>query len=330
MELTLHIGLPKTATTTLQKHVFPQIPFYQGKFSTFRKHPSHSWMVAESAFAAWWDNNASWQDEVRDWLDALDWAAQPRQFFSDERLLRWPVSGSLGSASRILDDEWADFTRTRPHPIVLFLDAIRKSSADGLRLRLIVTLRAQTEFLGSRYVQSARSMKRPSQEDFEEKVLLLLKHEDPFCDWFSLVEELRTILDPLDVLVLLHEDGLDKNIRSIYEFMMLACDPSATHNQRENGRGLGNRSWRFSSPRALDRLTRAFLIQTDRVVPDSWRTLRSFFFRILVFRRRFRFTRRELSLKISDELAERVREHYADSNGRLAHLLGRDLTELGY
>lgn len=85
-DLTFHIGLPKTGTSALQKHVFPSIPGYVGKFyGTHRTVHSRLSFHSEAWRRA--EGSAGWRREPESWLGRVRAAGVDRVFYSDEVLV---------------------------------------------------------------------------------------------------------------------------------------------------------------------------------------------------------------------------------------------------
>ena len=189
MSLVLHIGLPKTATTTLQRHIFPQHPGYCGKFGDGRPMSSCSWWPAH---LAWQRQSIGWQKVVESWASRV--AHGHSTFVSSEGLAQWPTSAiNRRGNSWPVDDNWANI-RVRPHPICEFLNVVQSGLDAGVPVKVVLTLRVQGAFLASLYAQQSGDMKQPSQSDFEAKVKRLLTENDSFCDWHALVDDVSSVI----------------------------------------------------------------------------------------------------------------------------------------
>ena len=337
-ELTLHIGLPKTATTTLQTHIFPQLPGYLGKYyGSDRLTRGALFVSGGEALSQWIKGSPRWPRAVEAWVESLGELGEAQPLLSDEALARWP-SELHGPSHWPLSDGWSDTLRVRPHPVIELLEAVRAAGrSNDLRVRVIVTLRNQPEFMGSLYAQLQGGMQRPGQADFEAKVEESLRRDDPFFDYASLVEELQQVVGGTDLLVLLHEDGLERNVARIAEFLDLPL--RATGLTRENVKSESAQAWKgawtdlpVTRRGPLGSLRKA----VDRRWPNSLGTLAPPLKRMLAgvdaaSARVVKPKRHEgVRIELSDELAERIRRHYGPSNERLALLLGRDLKALGY
>lgn len=324
----LHIGLPKTATTTLQKHIFPQFPSYRGKLADGRPLSSYEW----------WPAHWAWQQQAEGWQEVLSsWASSEEAniLLSSEGLTQWPLTGRFGSHSAWpVDDFYLASDRTRPHPVSHFLAAIRDSSPTGSAPKVIVSLRAQATFLASLYAEQARYMKRPSQRDFEAKVAALLAADDPFCDWHALLSDISATVGSENVCILLFEDSLLTNVRRIQDFMRFPFTLDSPI-VSENVRRLDTRTWVMTLSSSRGRFGRDSFLRgvLDLRHLASWRFQR--------FQSRFAGIKRYASqddrsanpvvtVRLTDSVIGQVRQHFRASNERLGNILERDLFDLGY
>ncbi len=338
--LTLHIGLPKTATTTLQTHVFPQVPGYLGKF--FGHMPAgeaaQRLMAWRGPYAGWREQRPGWEASVGAWIASLDDVDVPMSLVSEEGFSSWPVPGGGGQVWPFLDN-WCSRIGARPHPVVKFIAAIRAASGGSLNVRVILTLRNQPDLMGSLYAQLQGAMRSPSQDDFEAKVARAVRTDDPFFDYATFVEELEQDHGDGDLLILLHEDGLERNVSRIAEFLGLDLAVPHSSHSRENVKRHGPQSWKgewvekpVTKRGPLGRIRRT----ADKAWPDALRVLAGPLKRALkrldaASEKLVKPQAREgVVVTMPDRLAREVREHYAGSNERLARRLGRDLQALGY
>ncbi len=337
-ELTLHIGLPKTATTTLQTHVFPQLPGYLGKYyGADRLTRGAPWVIGDKALRQWTNRSAGWPRAVEAWVESLGGLGEAQTMFSNEGLAQWP-SELHGLSYWPLSDGWSDTLRVRPHPVIEFLEAVRTAGGSrDVKVRVIVTLRNQPEFMGSLYAQLQGGMQHPGQADFEAKVMESLRRDDPFFDYASLVEELARAVGGEHMLVLLYEDGLERNVERIGEF--LDSPLSATESMRENVKRKGQQTWRgawadvpVTNRGALGKLRKRVYRSWPHALHMLERPLKRMLAGVDAVSARVVEPKRHegVRIELSDEVAAGIRRHYGPSNERLAQLLGRDLKVLGY
>lgn len=333
--LTFHIGMPKTATTALQRFVFPAFPGYVGKgYGLVGQEPGseYDFHVQARRRAL---GSPEWRDELADWIARLHGSGMSDVLFSDESLCAWS-DGQLQARWPMLD-AWTPGTRRRPNPIMEFLQEARGLVGESTDVRTILTVRNQPDFMGSLYAQVQPFLKRPGQADFEAKAKALLAADDPFFDFGTLVEELDVALGSSNCLVLLYEDGVNHNAHQIAEFLGLPAEILPQSVPRANVKSSEGKSWQYRD--ALPVLKRGSIGRIRKSIElkvalrgGEQRRLRTFLRRIDRLSLKF-IPSREVtgaSIGVSESLAAHVRAHFATSNARLAERVDRDLLALGY
>lgn len=149
----VHPGLPKTATTTLQKQIFP--------------------VIADDRIS-YLGRNTELEKQV----------IQLRRFFVSSGI-NLNLKGSFKHGGVLVSDENICMTPEHPWkaegvtpPEVLAVNISRFSqlvSEDAIPSSLI-TIRRQDQWFASRYAESAKIMNNPSQEDFERRVKSIFLH----------------------------------------------------------------------------------------------------------------------------------------------------------
>ena len=333
--LTFHIGMPKTATTALQRHVFPAFPGYVGKgYGSVGQEPhsEHDFHVQARRRAL---GSTEWREELADWVEGLHDSGLTDVIFSDETLCAWS-DGQLLSRWPMMDAFVAG-SRRRPHPVVEFLGEAKELVGDATDVRAILTVRNQSDLMGSLYAQVQPFLKEPGQVDFEGKISALLAGDDPFFDFGTLVEELDAALGPASCLVLLHEDGVEHNAHRIADFLGLPSDVLPRSIPAANVKASGEGAWQYRDSLPLlkrglvGRIRKAAELRVARLGGQQ-RRLRKVLRRLdelslTVFPPRA-VTGVEIALP--EILAGEIRAHFAQSNAHLAERLQRDLTALGY
>lgn len=336
-ELTLHVGLPKTATTVLRSRVFPQIPGFLGKYSVAPSKHRFANSATGALLEDWERGSPDWRGAIDGWVRSLAELDERYLLLSQESLTSWPA-GISDQLQYPFGDDWLGARRVRPHPLVKFLQSVKSAGrSNGIKVRVMVTLRAQPEFMASRYAQSQGRMRQPGQSDFEAKVRESLRRADPFFDYASLVEELAEVVGMENLLVLLYEDGMESNVERISKFVDLPL--RFAHSTRENVKRRGPQTWE-GPPTYVPVTQRGVLGNMRKTARNSWpdalRVLEAPLKRIvagldvasarLVEPKRYAGVQVELSGELSDE----IRRRFGSSNDRLARILGRDLEQLGY
>ncbi len=321
--LVLHIGLPKTGTTFLQKEFFPRLRSVRfldkPKSDVVRERPGPAYGILDRCFKR----------------SALLW-----QEYGDV------VLGDLLGATRgefrpdgtvLVSDEGISTAGRRPCLLRAHLEQLRRKASEwGFRdVRVICTVRRQDQWLGSHYAQLSHRFRGASQQTFEEFVAAYLDPEIGYyregilLDYAVLRDHLVGALDEDNVLMLPYElfDG-DRSsyLRSVIRF--LGDTTSALEEfEREQRTGGGAR------------------LNVRSSVPDVW-TLRPLHSEKAIRLRPERvFTRlgvanplplrapdlrREDSIRLTDALRARILGTYSSANRRLAADLGFDLGQYGY
>jgi len=333
-ELTLHVGLPKTATTTLQKHVFPRHPGYLGRWiGDPRRSAGQEWQLFREARRRWQALSPGWECDLGAWAASLETDRRQSLLLSDEILSAWPMGGSKWP----LDGQSAGERQGRP-PLAQFLAALRAELGDHWNVRVILTVRSQPEFIGSFYAELNRLS--TGQEHFETSVIQALRDSAAFFDWASLVDAVESELSTQNLLVLVHEDGLEHNVHSIGKF--LACDLSlpAGEAPRENAKTVGRHAWKTVPPGPLPATTRGLLGAARRALarrwPESLKPVAGALRRILhsvdaVAASVIHSQAPEgVAVSMPVALSVAIRNRFEESNRRLGKRLGRDLTPHDY
>lgn len=200
MDLILHVGLPKTGTSTLQSLLV-------GESGVIDRHASRSIVkkITSCRFMSW----RELRDSAKEFCDRASEVATsepgcPNLLLSEERLSawyplignrnRWPVGGKRNF-----------ILREGPIPIAEFikdhLSVVWESRFNG-KVKVVVTLRNQVDYLASLYVQESKFRPCASQADFERQVRGVIERDDPSIDWYGLVQDICDVVgeDNIDVL----------------------------------------------------------------------------------------------------------------------------------
>ena len=322
--LTLHLGLPKTATTTLQRHVFPHAPLRLLQPVSHGSSPKgHSDMALP--FRPGWLHDGAFgsSPELKKyalWIKSLD---ADVLFLTSETLSAWSSPGRPEAIWPVMNMP-GDCPRSGTHPLVNFLAKLRESLAPEVQLKTILTLRNQADFVGSLAAQVA-----PLNSNFLD---FLLNSDDAFLDWYALVKEIEHVVGSKNHLTLIFENGLHSIVDQIQGFV-LPSTLSTGHLtdllvETENFRQIQKGVW-LSDVRAADYSLPVTLARRLFDVPAVART------RPMVRSLYRRFTTNVLGISrhqvtISTHDAEKLRRHYSKSNTELARHLRVDLGPLGY
>jgi len=295
--LILHVGFPKTGTTTLQrwqaKHCQGR---YLGKAAPGLDLPDFDLFPALRAAVTRptiWATERWSTAEIAPVAKAIPKAIEAvgSPIVSDEDLVRVIQRRGRGFP----------FLENKEPPLVSLLAVL----AQDFEIDVLVTLRAQSTWLPSTYAELARQMVSPSQQDFERRLNEFLIDPTPtgvsYCDWASWIVQLRNVVGSEHVNCLLLED------MSTPEYWQTAAaifgaQTATPPKQVANALAVAEDEWALRDliPRAADNLGESFPRDT---------------------------------IKMPSELREAVRATYRDSNARLAALLDRpfdELRSLGY
>jgi hypothetical protein len=181
--LVLHIGLPKTGTTALESGFFPKYSGYAGRF--YGLGPNGA-AVQQNYFiftrlqeiylqfsGALPPSGSGWRDDLSHWVDELVFAEAGLLIISTEALSSWSRGPSM-----IWPVHYESPEPLGNHPIMFFLSEIRDLLPQNINLTTIVTLRNQSDFLGSLAAQERRERYFDS-TNFDR----LASHGDAFLDF---------------------------------------------------------------------------------------------------------------------------------------------------
>lgn len=324
--LCLHIGMSKTATTWLQKNIFP--PLY-GR--SFRDNPRSSLLQGgrlQGALArAFRRSPEVWPRMGSLLLKELSGEPEHGNATGRDDIL---VSDQ-SAGPRLF--EWGDYIgshweRERMDPSMLsaHLRAMRKVAlADGFSaLKVILIIRRQDQWLASKYAQRSDRIYGASQRDFEERIHYYLdEHEGYYSD--------GVILDYLTLWKALVEAlGTQHVLMLPYEFLLV--DPE----------GFLRRIVDFHAAQGdgvlLERLAASLPINVRSSAPDSWR-LRSPQRRVLLrtlgnprasFHLSWTSAMRKRRIILAPWTKKKILDTYRDSNCEVGQRIGHDLREFGY
>jgi hypothetical protein len=332
----MHLGLPKTATTALQGGFFPRYSTFAGKPSL--SDPSRAAVIqnphsyarlikAYHQFSGLLPPSVNgWQDDLSRWADELVFDESGLLIFSGEWFSAW--ARGQGVAWPV---EYEYPLPKGTHPITLFLSELRLLLPQEINLTTIVTLRNQSDFLGSLAAQMKRERYFDS-SSFDQ----LVTHGDAFLDFNQFVRDLENVSGAQNHLTLLFEDGLQTNMSKIVDLI----GPPDLDTEFDPGgeipavrvRRSGSNSWAFRKTR-LPIVRKIDDSVASRALRRSkwWPLFRPLFrplFDLLV--KIQKASKIPMTMEISDADRLRIRSICHTSNEFLAAHLKRDLVDLGY
>jgi hypothetical protein len=265
-----------------------------------------------------------WQDDLRRWVDELVFDDSGVLIISTEGLSKWFRAASEGWP--VL---YKSPTPSGTHPITIFLSELRLLLPQEINLTTIVTLRNQSDFLGS--LAAEKSIERYFESSRFDR---LVTQGDAYLDFNQLVRDLENVSGAQNHLTLLFEDGLEANMSKIIDLigppdLDTGFDPGVEI-PAANVRRSGENSWVVRAPRL--RILRNFrgMAATRTLRQSKWwplfRPLQLLIARI----KKASGMSTSSKLEISDADRFRIRAICRTSNELLAAHLKRDLADLGY
>lgn len=332
-KLILHLGLPKTGTTTLQNKLFPQLEGYLGKNEKGGPElviPNHLATVESSLlrlFLVGADSKA-----MREWVRQLDFDWSASLLISNEAFSRWKDRNCPGSSVwPVQKPRFGEEPRRRTHPIVPFLSELNAVLPPDVELITVITLRAQKTYLPSHAAQSRGQSMTPI-------VRRIIRRQDAFILWDRLVRDLEALRGPAGHLTLLFEDGVKENAREIVRFCGLTSKSGYINYEeitRENRRQESKDSWVARRPKTprLDSLCHYLAHHSETLSRSRLPFLSGASFwihKLFAKESLLRGAPSRRLLRFTDLEASQIDSYTRASNDSLALMLERDLVSLGY
>lgn len=252
------------------------------------------------------------------WIEDLTMLGEEKIFISNENLMSWT------SPRNRLSSKWVtrtnpkvDVPRAAPHPVNEFLSETLARLPYGSEVRVILTLRNQTDFLGSLAAQTGITI-----PNFVDRAL---ETGDAQLEFYELVRDLKVTVGDRNLKILFFEDGVKYNSDRIAEFVGGKIkgglvDPES----RLNVTRVENGVWKTKvEPRIVVKL----VVKLNET--GFGRKLLSFVKKVAPWSK-FIIPRQDRIVTISEVQRQRIQKHFGDNNEGLSALVGRNLQELGY
>jgi len=325
-KLVVHLGLPKTGTTTMQQQFFPKLDGYLGK--RYLEDGSSYWSGGQSNHPLGFVEahelylrGLPWEDVLGRWVESLDLEGPSSLVVSLESLWFWPAPfGKYTSRTPLAQTSNSDKPRRGTHPVVAFLSELRRLLPADVDLMTVVTLRNQSDFLGSLGAQQ-QTVHHPN------AVSRLLESDDASLDWHGLVTSLQDLVGKYNNLTLIFEDGVEQNCNRILDWLDPGgIRPEFTLTKPTNVRNLGYGSWR-GAPRPF--YVRFGVFRLLRNWANSVPGLAFIAIRVNMVLAAIS-PKIQTGFSISEPERDAIRSHCNESNSALSSVLGRDLSPFGY
>jgi len=317
VDLVVHIGLPKTMTTLWQEHIFPRAGVYSG-----RPYRTPSARLFGNAVTSWRANGRASSSLLRRWVKSIQ-SIDETVIVSDEELSDWPAKNCRGLHP--LDDHYVAGKRQNERPVIDFLRSLQEEMPLQSRLRAIVTLRDQAEWMASAYVQTAPRMRTPGQPDFSKKVLNLIESDDHFLEYDRLVKSLSTLLGQKNVLVVFYENGARESVIKLQEFLKSrwTVDDSdlAPKKVSKVSAGKWERDWKepASKSGARARVSKVIWARTPSQLAPAMGFAQHLAFKVdKALKNSAGAKSKSVEIELTTEMADRIDARYSESNQRLA------------
>lgn len=315
-KLILHIGLPKTGTTTIQKKWLAQ---FENQLNPLSNDPEKRALKKQMGnmfrnhFPSDWAN-----ENGRATLDAL-WsmvAAHGGHFVYSHEGLSYPWYFQPPKQPHFLGVQPSEF------PVASHIKSLVQETPYPCAVEVIVTVRSQAEWLASLYAQHSHLMKKPSQNDFEERTRAILA--DPstkgsgFIDYDALLASLSEVVGPDAVHILfLEEMNTPAYWEKLGQITGLPVDTASMSNPEtglENVRSVAQAQWRL---RPDERFKKTKIYQKSRGVRLVKRVIDAGYSRLISTDRG--------TIEMTRTLEQAIKSRFSDSNKRLSQRLGRSL-----
>lgn len=341
-DIILHIGLSKAASTTLQTRVFPALHNYYGKSaaSKLRRIISTDPTLARRETV---NQLINWVEKLSIGEKSAEEVGRETILLSDEHLASFAPGGVFAKDLFVSSRKLENFRKNDLLPIAGFLNELKSFWPSG-RVRVLLILRNQADWLASRYAQSASRFLSASQVDFEASISRILElNRTNYClNWYQLVVELQHVLGAENVEVLVLEEiftetfwsRLDKFLSGNKKEDEIQYGPNLV---RSNNRRLDEQCWALRDIVSTSNLLSCYVNRSNFNKPtrQGLASILSLLAQVekslgdlpLSFLR----GRREREISLSPGMRKTILEHVSISNERLGkEVLSKDLKSLGY
>jgi hypothetical protein len=326
INLIIHVGPPKTATTSLQDYwsVYDSYVGNRSKNSHFTKEL----IMIFFKFSKGWEV----QKDIQSWMEKLQACKVSKNhliILSDEFFFSGEINGNaefpilLGDSTKNIHLPLAKFLRTLAHfdgPCLVNVDAI-------------MTIRSQFDWVPSKYAQASSKLFQASQTDFERRLVRFAQLQDrSWCDWSVWVKQLDAALGESRVHVFCLEEI---STRIFWSKLNSLCGLTINSNDGSDGIITPphlNNNRKFSQEWSLHRMRLGdYIVKRMKVYPRGkieriMKKLMAPFDKMLAGY----FTPSGRTIHINKKIQETILETCGAGNAWLEVRLNKDLQHLGY
>ena len=366
--LILHIGLPKAGSKMLQSKIFSQFDNTNIGSAEERKHT-----ITNELYRLFYTRNASvWRTiEGEEYCKLLNVACHqtsgnpllisyeglchyvgPLRYFYDDLIEEEIWNNFYPERETQRDNEknsFNDFFYSEKScgykyfPFFYHIKELLQACPWISKIKIILVLRNQPEWLASYYSQLSVNFKeRASQEDFEQRVHLLINDDSMygggFLNWGKMVNDLICVVGKNNIFpLLIEETGTLSFWRSLAEGSELPFDPisAISDNEHIHARKFNTDTWVLRNREHFMFNNRGYRSLKHMLNP-VWPYVRKnplYDIACKYVTSIDRIGTKKLHLDADDDLADEIRAYCRPFNQELADFLGRDfkeLSDLGY
>lgn len=326
INLVIHIGMPKTATTSFQK-ALASYPGYVGRNGVQGGYTNALLKIFNS-----YVGGKNVEHKLLKWAKSLAVYAENESLdgpiiVSDELFFASEFNGMI-EFPLVLNSKNVKNQGCTPKiaGFLLLIDEVCECYISSLSC--VLSIRNQIDWLFSKYSEASLKIRKPSMNDFVDKIYKFASQEDPsWCNWFWWVDALDNAIGRERVHVLLMEEISEENFSD--EFISAFGIGKVDYNVRfshSNRKKQNGESWII---RKFD--PAASYVKRKGLVPGTLSYI--VFFRLIRFFCFFSLNKEALSLPYIDPdiyAKNLIAEECAFSNACLAKRLEKDLEKYGY
>jgi hypothetical protein len=337
-DLVIHIGLPKTGTTTIQNNVFAGLENYFGIYEREKKWAKSEGRKLMNLFAEY-SSGRQIDEKLVEWTENIyekkkemspraEMVILSNENFFEGRLNHMPEFPLVECGYREVGQ---DITLTK------FLRKLSSQIWTHGHVRIIITLRNQIEWIMSKYAQASAKIPDASQEDFERRLADFVRCDDSiWADWSQWVSQMHSVVGSENVCVLLIEEMHNYSYWSKLAQFIQVDEKNFSHlitkeSRVEKKKRIDEKTWGLSKYSFAEDIGK-------RWSQSNYNLLRKLVIKSLKTHEKvISFTRYTISdelrsklIHVSDDVQQKIKGYVGPSNVKLSKILGRDMEYLGY